>query len=203
MTDYQYNFYRDIVPVIVNTAFKNGYNFPSAIIAQAICESNWNRSSLSSKYFNLFGMKAGTSWKGKSVNMKTKEEYNSQLVSIKDNFRAWDNLQDGIDGYFQFIQKDRYKNLKTATSPEEYIKLLKQDGWATSSSYVNTLTKILNDNNLKQYDKAVVVQKDKRPVKQAVMSLQQALNEYGNYNLKVDGIIGPLTQAAYEDYRKR
>ena len=49
--------------------------FKSVIIAQAAIESNWGRSSLSAKYNNYFGIKAGKSWKGKTVNMKTGEVF--------------------------------------------------------------------------------------------------------------------------------
>ena len=40
----------------------------SPIIAQAIIESGWGKSGLASKYHNYFGLKCGSSWKGKSVN---------------------------------------------------------------------------------------------------------------------------------------
>ena len=199
------DFKTEVIPMIVKVAKERGYKYPSAIIAQAACESAWGKSSLAYKYFNYFGMKCGSSWKGKSVNMTTKEEYSvGTLTTIKDNFRAYDNLEAGINGYFDFIQMSRYQNLKQATSPEDYIQKLKADGWATSSTYINTLTKIMNDNNLKQYDGSNVPNvpvKDKTAVISAVKSLQKALNEYGNYGLVEDGIMGPLTIGAYNNFR--
>lgn len=147
-----------VVPVIIREATARGYKYPSAIIAQAACESNWGKSSLSSKYHNYFGMKCGSKWKGKSVNMKTKEEYTKgTLTSIRDNFRAYDSLEDGIRGYFDFINCVRYNNLKVATSNKDYIKKLKSDGWATSSTYVNTLCNIVSTNNLDKYDHGYTV----------------------------------------------
>lgn len=199
------DFKTEVIPMIVKVAKERGYKYPSAIIAQAACESAWGKSSLAYKYFNYFGMKCGSSWKGKSVNMTTKEEYSvGTLTTIKDNFRAYDNLEAGINGYFDFIQMSRYQNLKQATSPEDYITKLKNDGWATSSTYINTLTKIMNDNNLKQYDGINIPNapvKDKTAVISAVKSLQKALNEYGNYGLVEDGIMGPLTIGAYNNFR--
>ena len=199
------DFKTEVIPMIVKVAKERGYKYPSAIIAQAACESAWGKSSLAYKYFNYFGMKCGSSWKGKSVNMTTKEEYSvGTLTTIKDNFRAYDNLEAGINGYFDFIQMSRYQNLKQATSPEDYIQKLKADGWATSSTYINTLTKIMNDNNLKQYDGINIPNvpvKDKTTVISAVKSLQKALNEYGNYGLVEDGIMGPLTIGAYNNFR--
>ena len=192
------DFVQNVIPRIAYIAKQKGYKYPSAIIAQAICESNWGTSSLSSKYYNFFGMKCGSSWKGKSVNLKTKEEYKvGTLTTIKDNFRVYDNVDAGIEGYFDFIKMTRYQNLNEATSPEDYITKLKNDGWATSSTYINTLTNILNVNNLKVWDDA----KDNTNVITAVKSLQQALNEFGNYGLVVDGIIGPKTMTAYQKFR--
>lgn len=191
-------FVQNVIPRIAYIAKQKGYKYPSAIIAQAICESAWGTSSLSSKYYNFFGMKCGSSWKGKSVNLKTKEEYKvGTLTTIKDNFRAYDSIDDGINGYFDFIQKTRYQNLKEATSPEDYIKKLKNDGWATSSTYINTLTNILNVNNLKQWDD----DKDNTGVILAVKNLQKELNNFGNYGLVVDGIIGSKTIEAYQKFR--
>ena len=198
-------FINNVIPVIVRVAKEKGYKYPSAIIAQAVCESAWGTSGLSSKYFNFWGMKCGSSYKGVSVNMKTKEEYKvGTLKTISDNFRAYPNIEAGVRGYFDFIQMTRYQNLKQATSPEDYITKLKLDGWATSSSYINTLTNILNTNGFKKFDGVnIPVQpvKDKSAVISAVKSLQTALNNYGNYGLAVDGIIGPKTENAYKLFR--
>ena len=145
-------FINKISPVIANECKARGYLFPSAIIAQACCESAYGTSMLGYKYHNYFGMKCGSAWKGKSVNLRTKEEINSSLISIRDNFRVYDNVEAGIKGYFDFISSSRYQNLKNATSSLNYLELIKADGYATSSSYVNTVYKIVNTYNLTQYD---------------------------------------------------
>ena len=36
----------------------------SSVIAQAILESGWGKSTLAAKYHNYFGLKCGTKWKG-------------------------------------------------------------------------------------------------------------------------------------------
>lgn len=142
-----------IAPVIQAYAKKNGYKIASTVIAQACCESAYGTSSLGYKYHNYFGMKCGSAWKGKSVNMTTKEEYTvGTLTTIKDNFRVYDSVDDGIAGYYMFISASRYANLKTATTYKEYAQNLKNDGYATSSTYVNTLCTIVEKYNLTQYD---------------------------------------------------
>lgn len=147
-------FLKEVAPVIVQVATEKGYKYPSAIIAQAICESNWGDSKLSSVFFNFFGMKCGTSWKGKYTDMRTKEEYKKgTLTNISAKFRAYDSIEEGIRGYFDFISTKRYKNLKKANSARSYIEMLKADGYATSSVYVDTVYKIWKVNDLGRYDK--------------------------------------------------
>ena len=125
----------------------------SPIIAQAIIESGWGKSGLASKYHNYFGLKCGSSWKGKSVNMTTKEEYKvGTMTNIRDNFRVFDDFDDGIRGYFEFINYSRYANLKGVTSPEEYCRRIKADGYATSSKYVDNIMRVIRDNKLTRFD---------------------------------------------------
>lgn len=125
----------------------------SPIIAQAILESGWGRSTLASKYYNYFGLKCGSSWTGKSVNLRTSEEYEIGVhTQIRDNFRVFDDMESGIKGYFDFINYSRYANLKGVTNPETYLKNIKNDGYATSSKYVENLMKVISENNLTRFD---------------------------------------------------
>ena len=125
----------------------------SPIIAQAIIESGWGKSGLASKYHNYFGLKCGSSWKGGSVNMATKEEYKPGVVTnIRDNFRTYEDFDAGIRGYFEFINTRRYANLKRVKNPEEYVRRLKADGYATSSKYVDNIMRVIRDNKLTRFD---------------------------------------------------
>ena len=146
-------FIEQIADCVEKYAYVYGIEVHSPIIAQAILESGWGKSSLASKYHNYFGLKCGGAWKGKSVNMATKEEYKvGTLTNIRDNFRVYDSMEDGVKGYFDFINTRRYANLKGVRSPEEYVRRIKADGYATSSKYVDTLLKVIRDNNLTRFD---------------------------------------------------
>lgn len=125
----------------------------SPIIAQAILESGWGKSKLAATYHNYFGLKCGTKWTGKSVNMNTQEEYEpGTLTTIADNFRAFDSMEEGVKGYFEFIQLARYQNLKRITDPKTYLETIKADGYATSSTYVQNNMNVIEQYNLTQYD---------------------------------------------------
>lgn len=145
-------FVQMIAPLIKSEAKKRGYKVFSPIIAQAVIESKYGQSGLA-KYHNYFGLKCGSSWKGKSVNMKTKEEYSvGTLTSIRDNFRAYSSMEEGVKGYFDFISTKRYANLKSASTPREYLERIKADGYATSSTYVNTNMNCINKYDLTKWD---------------------------------------------------
>ena len=138
-----------------------GIGVHSPIIAQAIVESGWGESVLASRYNNYFGLKCGSSWKGSSVNMATREEYKPGVVTnIRDNFRTYEDFDAGIRGYFEFISYSRYSNLKGVTNPREYCEKIKSDGYATSSSYVDTLMKVIQEHNLTRFDNSDKPQSD-------------------------------------------
>lgn len=145
-------FIQKIAPLIQTEALARGYKVCSPIIAQACIESAYDGSVLAYKYHNYFGMKCGSSWRGRSVNLRTKEEVNSTLVSIRDNFRVYATMEHGVSGYFDFISTKRYANLKDADTPEEYLKRIKADGYATSSSYVNTNMNCIRKWDLEEWD---------------------------------------------------
>ena len=148
------DFLTTIVPMIQKYAAEYGYKVCSAIIAQACLESAYGTSGLA-KYHNYFGMKAGTSWKGKVVNLSTKEEYTvGTLTTIKAGFRVYESMEEGVKGYFDFIQAKRYAHLKTAKTAQEYVEMIKADGYATSSKYVENNMAVVNKYNLTQYDSA-------------------------------------------------
>ena len=106
-------FIADIAGYVKKYAGLYGILVYSPVIAQAVLESGWGESRLSSQYHNYFGLKCGTRWTGRSVNMRTQEEYREgTLTSIRDNFRVFDSMEEGVKGYFEFIQLKRYRNLQ-------------------------------------------------------------------------------------------
>ena len=173
-------FINQIAPLIQKESKARGYKVASPIIAQACCESAFGTSSLGYKYHNYFGMKCGSSWKGKSVNLKTKEEYSvGQLTTIRDNFRVYDSMEEGVIGYFNFISTKRYANLKDATTPRQYLEMIKADGYATSSTYVATNMNLVDKYGLTRFDDAPF-----RPITPQLISDVIDL-KYGNGNSRI------------------
>lgn len=147
------DFIKKIAGYVQKYAATYGIAVHSPIIAQAVLESGWGESRLAAVYHNYFGLKCGTRWTGKSVNLKTMEEYTpGTLTQIKDNFRVYGSMEEGVKGYFDFIQLERYQNLKGITDPAEYLETIKADGYATSSRYVENTMRIVSQYDLQQYD---------------------------------------------------
>lgn len=208
----QKQFINEIAYIIQEEAKARGYQVCSPIIAQACIESAYGTSSLGYRWHNYFGMKCGSSWKGKSINLSTKEEYQSgQLTIIRDNFRVYDSMEEGVKGYFDFISSSRYANLKNARTPKEYLEFIKRDGYATSSSYVNTNMSCIGRHDLERFDwnensenpyklsKRVIQMGDKG---ESVKWLQWELNRHGA-SLKVDGIYGNQTKLSVLLFQKQ
>lgn len=207
------SFIEQIAPLMQKEAKKRGYLIVSTAIAQAIIESAAGTSGLA-KYNNFFGLKCGSSWKGASVNMKTKEEYKvGTLTTIRDNFRAYPNMEEGVKGYYDFISTKRYANLKTATTPKQYAEMLKADGYATSSSYVNTLVSTVSKWGLTKYDNEEEIddvtdilldhptlRKGER--NEYVRAWQIYLNSHGYSCGAADGIFGQKTYDAVYKWQK-
>ena len=145
----------DIAKYVRQYAPQYGVKVYSPIIAQAIHESGWGESSLAAEYHNYFGLKCGTLWKGKSVNLATKEEYTpGTLTNITANFRVYDNMEEGVKEYFVFLfeGRTRYDNLKGVTDPQTYLQRIKDDGYATGNQYAANCMKLVTTYNLTQFD---------------------------------------------------
>ena len=144
-----------IAPLVVAENNNRGKPlYPSVVIAQAICESGWGQSKIMMKANAIFGIKATASWKGKVYNANTQECYDgSTYTNITACFRAYNNLAESISDYFDLITKsERYRRAIVAETPLECITAIKNGGYATSPTYINTIMSIINSNNLTQYD---------------------------------------------------
>ncbi|MFQ7160526.1 MAG: glucosaminidase domain-containing protein [[Clostridium] scindens] len=181
-------FITDIAAYVQKYAASYGILIHSPIIAQAILESGWGKSKLAATYHNYFGLKCGTKWTGKSVNLSTQEEYTAGTLStIKDNFRVFDSMEEGVKGYFEFIQLARYQNLKGITDPKTYLETIKADGYATSSTYVQNTYALVLQYSLTQYDGKEVNTMGKTA--QDVLNVMRSWTGYSEANGKHKEII--------------
>lgn len=128
------------------------YGVPASItLGQIMLESGGSYagglSGLASKYNNLFGMTAGSSWTGKTVYMTNKNGTDGQT------YRVYGSQQESIMDHGKLLSTSRYtKYTSSAKTIDEYAKALKSAGYAEDPNYATKLMNIINQNNLTQYD---------------------------------------------------
>ena len=152
-----------LIAPLAQKAYKQfGKPLPSICIAMAAVESAWGTAG-SCKYNSYMGQKVGTGktatkyWSGDYFNSKTQEVVNQttgQLVTIKDNFRAYNNIEQCIFNYYELLNTSLYSRVLARSSYTEQMQQIKTCGYMTSISEVNTCLSIIRQNNLTQYDDA-------------------------------------------------
>lgn len=180
-----------IAPLVIAENKKRGNPlYSSVVIAQAICESGWGQSKIMMKANAIFGIKATSSWKGKVYNANTQECYDgSTYTNITACFRAYDSLADSIADYFDLITGlTRYNKAINAESPKDCITAIKNGGYATSPTYINTIMSIINKNNLTIYDNINSINENKYKI---------GKNYKLKYNIKVRAWYG--TEARWKN----
>jgi flagellar protein FlgJ len=128
--------------------------FPSVAIAQAALETGWGKSTIDEAN-NMFGIKATGStnewWHGDKVEATTTET--GQGI-VQQSFRAYNSLGDSIKDHTNLLLTlPRYDIVRNAKTPEEQAKALYTAGYAKDPNYGSKLIKIINDYDLKDYDK--------------------------------------------------
>lgn len=144
------NFIESVAQGAINGWTKYGV-LPSVTVAQAILESGWGQSALSTQAHNLFGIKG--SYNGQYVTMQTREVYNGQSYYIYDNFRKYANNSESVEDHGNFLYSNsRYANLLGDQSYASVARKLQADGYATDPSYASSLIKLVEMYNLTQLD---------------------------------------------------
>ena len=150
----------DMLAPIAQKAFNNiGKILPSICIAMAIVESNCGQSSIMKKNNALLGQKVGTGktakkyWGGKFFVSRTKEEYTvGTHTIIKSAFRAYDSVEQCVFNYYELLNTSLYKKVASNVDYKTQIQQIKDCGYMTSSTEVNSVISIIEKYNLTIYD---------------------------------------------------
>ena len=126
----------------------------SMTIAQAILESGWGASGLTTKGNALFGIKAGANWKGRVYNAKTKECYDGKnFVDITASFRAYNSWEESIEDHAKLLTSlNRYKALIGEKDYKKSCREIQKAGYATDPGYANKLIGIIETYKLYDFD---------------------------------------------------
>lgn len=188
----QTEFISKIAPIIKRYAKQYGFTCCSGVIAQACLESAWGTSDKAAHH-NYFGLKyrnGRVSCHSGYFKAGSKEEYSKgQLTNIVGSWYKFDSIEAGVQGYFQFITNGPYPQalLKSADSPYSYLSLLKESGYATSSNYVESNMRVVDQYNLTQYDKMEEAKE---------WTVTKVINVHAGHNFKCPGASGKFSETS-------
>ncbi len=156
MTTSQQSFFNNILPAIQQVSQKNSI-VTSVMLAQSILESGWGTSQLATNAYNIFGIKADSSWKGNTYTVHTKEVVNGKTITFEKQFRAYKSLLESISDYGSFFtstawRMKNYASFLQATNYETALTSLLASGYATDPAYAEKLKSLIQRYGLDQYD---------------------------------------------------
>lgn len=173
-------FIETIASAVKKYAHDYGIVVYSPIIAQAILESAWGTSELAVNANNYFGLKyrSGRCPSAIGIYHKVGSEQNpdGSYVSSAMKWMKFRNLEEGVKGYFEFINIPNYFNLRGVTDPKAYLENIKKDGYATSLSYVSNLMNVIQKNDLTRFDKEVKLMSNSALVDYTKISPNRTVN---------------------------
>ena len=127
----------------------------SFTVAQGADESGWGTSQLSLQAFNLFGVKADSSWHGPTIDMPTGEYVNGQRVTVEATWRRYGSWLEAIqDRAAFFLDNPRYRPAFAYTSGSTFALAVAAAGYATDPKYGQKLVSIIKTHNLSALDSA-------------------------------------------------
>ena len=177
------DFIKAIAPAAQKACKRYGY-LPSVLIAQACHENGygirayWDNPGIEQLLANnnMVGQKAElltsswadkSVWPGKSFEKKTPEEYSGRIMTIKDSFRIFDNIEQSFCDYLLFLKyasnygRDgvpKYGDEVLAIKdPKRLIRTVAGRGYATGSTYPSAVMEIINKHDLTKYDDLTMI----------------------------------------------
>ncbi|HET7267201.1 MAG TPA: flagellar assembly peptidoglycan hydrolase FlgJ [Oleiagrimonas sp.] len=129
------------------TAAKVSGVSPLLILAQAALETGWGRHDIAAQggrdSHNLFGIKAGSDWQGRTTTVATHEYRNGDMIRVDASFRAYGSYADAFVDHAKLMQSSRYASVRRAATPQQQARALQASGYATDPNYADKLIAIM------------------------------------------------------------
>ncbi|MFV0555529.1 MAG: glycoside hydrolase family 73 protein [Lactovum sp.] len=152
----KYNFIQEISSLAQKQQEEHGI-LSSIILAQACLESDFGRSSLASKYYNLFGVKAYT--ESEKITLETQEfTEEEEWITIRADFRVYRDWSESIEAHSNLFvngvdwDPEKYYPVLSAKDYKEAAKALQSSGYATDLDYSKKIIKMIESYSLYRYD---------------------------------------------------
>lgn len=143
----QQAFLKNIAPWASQAAQQLGVA-PELVAAHAALESGWGQRPLlganGATSNNLFGIKAGASWRGAVSDAATTEYVNGSPVKTRERFRAYPDPASAFQDYAQMLLNNpRFRGvLNTGNDAHAFAQGLARGGYATDPAYATKLARL-------------------------------------------------------------
>jgi len=146
-------FIDSLIPAAMESMKNDGIP-ASFTIAQAALESAWGSSKLAVQGFNLFGVKAGKSWKGDILVLPTTEFIDGKEVKVQAKWRKYESLDQCIKDHTTFLKNNpRYAPAFIhKCNGDQFAHYIAAGGYATDPHYAKKLQSIIYSNHLLALD---------------------------------------------------
>ncbi|MEU5630453.1 glucosaminidase domain-containing protein [Streptomyces rishiriensis] len=161
LTQAQQQFLSDAVSA--GRASQAEFQVPASVtIAQAILESGWGAKHMGNAN-NYFGIKAQTrngqvTWGSIAtgyVTVPTREVINGQSVTVQANFRSYNSMTDSFRDHGAFLRNNsNYAPAFKTSDGIAFARAVAAGHYATDPHYADALVRIIQQQNLLQYDSA-------------------------------------------------
>ncbi|AUH50592.1 flagellar assembly peptidoglycan hydrolase FlgJ [Chromobacterium sp. ATCC 53434] len=121
---------------------------PECVVAHAALESGWGKRTIrnadGSDSHNLFGIKAGADWQGKTATVMTTEYSGGVAQKRMETFRSYDSYADAFSDYAKVLKgSSRYRNvLNQGQNMYGFAQGLQSGGYATDPRYARKLVDV-------------------------------------------------------------
>jgi peptidoglycan hydrolase FlgJ len=143
----QQEFLAAIAPLAQQTGQQLGVS-PDIVAAQAALETGWGQKPLrqadGADTHNLFGMKAGSGWRGDVTSAMTTEDQDGTAIKKTERFRSYPDQASAFHDYAQLLLTNpRYRSaLNAGSDAQAFAQGLARGGYATDPAYADKLTRI-------------------------------------------------------------
>lgn len=154
------NFIAQIAPIAQEAHKELGKVLPSVAVGMACVECGYGTAG-SCKHNSYLGHKVGSGrtatkyWGGKFFTSRTGEEYTVGVhTTITAAFRAYDSMKQCVFNFYELLNTNLYKGVKAGADYKTQMKQIKEAGYMTSSTEVNSVISIIEKYGLTAWDNA-------------------------------------------------
>lgn len=125
------------------------------LVAHAALETGWGKSEIrgadGASSHNLFGIKAGRSWRGATVEAATTEYVDGVPQQTREKFRAYASYAEAFRDYASLMANNpRFSGVLGQQDGTAFARSLQQAGYATDPMYADKLSRIISGTTLRQ-----------------------------------------------------